>query len=106
MTAKIELSGTYRISGSKLISQDKFFSLHFGHRKNQTISKTVSFLVAKTTTGHPFPDTGQRDQYISSVYPLGPDKARIEYQGTGYCVIWEPSGDTVIIQPKTPNGNE
>ena len=106
MTAKIELSGTYCVSCSKLISLDKPFSLHFGHRKNQTITKPVSFMVAKTTTGHPFPDTGQRDQYISSVYPLGPDKARIEYQGTGYCVIWEPSGDTVTIQPKSPNGNE
>ena len=80
---KIQLQGIYRMSGSKLIDQEKPFVLILDQRKNVTSSKTPTFLIAKSTTGT-F-NSGKKDQYISSVYPVpGEMFSRIEYLGIQY----------------------
>lgn len=102
MTANLELSGTYQVQGRKLVNQDKPFLLILDQRNRLTKTKTPTFLVAKSTTGNPFPETGKQDQYISSVYPtVDRFTDQIEYQGTRYQILWTGAGDTVTIQPKT-----
>jgi hypothetical protein len=93
---KVQLEGIYQISGSKLIDQEKPFVLILDQRKNVTSSKTPTFLVAKSTTGT-F-NSGKKDQYISSVYPVpGETFSKIEYQGIYY--KFEMIQSQVIIEP-------
>jgi hypothetical protein len=97
MKANLDIIGIYQFEGRKLKSQNKPFYLIQDERKTNNSNKPPVFLVAKTT-GQPFPETGKKDQYISSVYTV-PDQpfSRIEYNGKqyGYKVV----NDGAIIQP-------
>jgi hypothetical protein len=92
--AKIQIEGIYQSSGSKLIDDGKPFILILDQRKNVSHGKPPSFLVAKSTSGT-F-QTGKKDQYISSVYPVpGQTFSRIEFEGIQYKFEFNESGAVI-----------
>lgn len=92
MNANLDLSGTYYVNGRKLVNPEKPFFLVLSQRKSATGNKPPTYVVAKTATGHPF-ETGEKDQYISSVYPVpGQPFSRIEYQGVQFSFEYQATG--------------
>lgn len=97
MKPNLNIIGNYNVNGKKLVDPDKPFYLIQDERKSNATGKPPVFLVAKAT-GQPFPETGKKDQYVSSVYPVpGQTFNRIEYNGIQYG--YEVSREGAIIQP-------
>lgn len=102
MTAKVSLEGLYRVQGRVLSCPDKEFTLVISHRKTTTATKPPAYIVAKAEPCCPFSDTGKRDQYISSVYPVpGQPFSRIEYQGMQF--IFEYTTEGAEIRQMSPS---
>jgi hypothetical protein len=79
MKQNYQLVGTYQREGSKLISEN--LNLLISKRKNTSPTKPPYFIVNKTSS--------PKGDYISSLYPLGNNEFKIDFQGTNYKIIFE-----------------
>lgn len=81
------LAGHYDLVGQSLRSGQN--TLYIKHRKPESITKKKpqKFLIL----------TKPKFEYISSMYPVEPDKYLIEYQDSGYCLTM--SGQEASITP-------
>lgn len=103
MTTNLELTGTYRAHGNKLVNPDKSFTLVVCTRNHTGNGKPGQFIVAKTATGNPWPG-GKKEQYISSLYPVpGQPFTRIEYQGVQFVFEYQATG--AVIREMAMNNN-
>jgi hypothetical protein len=84
-----KLRGLYHKSNSNLFNESRGIHLVLSSRKKTTSKKPEKYLLQKI---------GNSYKYVSSLYPIAPNKYEMEHTGVFYYVVL--SENTVLIETK------